>query len=323
MQASSSPSAVFEILSQIQRHNRFVLTSHARPDGDGVGSALATQQILRALGKQAEVVLHDPVPRNYRTLPFADSIIHAGMVDASYDAAILLECDSLQRTRLQGLEGKFLINIDHHIGGRPFAHVNWIDPQACATAELVYRLARESGAPISPETATCLYTGLVADTGSFMFDGTSEHTFGLARELVLAGAKPSPVAQSLYFSHSIAKMRLLGAALSNLHREGDLAWIWVTRDQMERVGALDEDCEGLVNYALAVQGVEVAAFFRELSDGRFRVSLRSKGRVDVTTVASQFGGGGHRCASGCSADGPLAHAIADIIGNLRRVSLIQ
>jgi len=317
------PSAVEEIRGQIERHSRFVLTSHARPDGDGVGSALAGQQILRALGKHAEVVLHDPVPRNYRKLPFADAIIHAGVVDGSYDVAILLECDSLQRTRLQGLEGKFLINIDHHIGGRPFAHVNWIDPQACATAELVYRLARECGAPITPEIATCLYTGLVADTGSFMFDGTNEHTFALARELVLAGAAPAPVAQNLYFSHSTAKMRLLGAALSNLHREGDLAWVWVTRDQMERVGALDEDCEGLVNYALAIQGVEVAAFFREQADGRFRISLRSKGRVDVTVVAGMFGGGGHRCASGCSADGPLAHAIADVIGRLRTASLIQ
>jgi phosphoesterase RecJ-like protein len=316
-------SAVEEIRSQIERHSRFVLTSHARPDGDGVGSALATQQILRALGKQAEVVLHDPVPRNYRKLPFAHAIIHAGVVDGSYDAAILLECDSLQRTRLQGLEGKFLINIDHHIGGRPFAHVNWIDPKACATAELVYRLARECGAPITPEMATCLYTGLVADTGSFMFEGTNDHTFALARELVLAGAVPSHVAQNLYFSHSTAKMRLLGAALSNLHREGDLAWIWVTRDQMDRVGALEEDCEGLVNYALAIQGVEVAAFFRELADGRFRVSLRSKGRVDVTVVAGMFGGGGHRCASGCSADGPLAHAIADVIGRLRLASSIQ
>jgi len=199
------PSAVEEIRGQIERHSRFVLTSHARPDGDGVGSALAGQQILRALGKHAEVVLHDPVPRNYRKLPFADAIIHAGVVDGSYDVAILLECDSLQRTRLQGLEGKFLINIDHHIGGRPFAHLNWIDPQACATAELVYRLARECGAPITPEIATCLYTGLVADTGSFMFDGTNEHTFALARELVLAGAAPAPVAQNLYFSHSTAK----------------------------------------------------------------------------------------------------------------------
>lgn len=314
---------VGEVLQHIQRYNRFVLTSHARPDGDGVGSVLACKQILHALGKQAEVVLHDPVPRNYRNLPFASSIIHNHKVDGSYDAAILLECDSLQRSRLEGLDNKFLISIDHHASGRPFAHVNWIEPRACATAELVYKLACEAAVTITPEIATCLYTGLVTDTGSFMFEGTDEHTFTLARELVLAGAAPSRVARNLYFSHSTAKVRLLGAALSHLHREGDVAWIWVTRDQMERAGAIDEDCEGLVNYALAIQGVEVSVFFRETADGRFRVSLRSKGRVDVAAIAEVLGGGGHRCASGCAVEGPLAAAIPQVIGHLRSIGPVQ
>ena len=206
---------------------------------------------------------------------------------------------------MKGLENRFLINIDHHVSGRPFAHVNWIDPKAVATAEMVYRLAREAGVKISPEIATCLYTAVLTDTGSFMFEGTNEHTFALARELVLAGADPAHCARSVYFGHSTAKMRLLGAALSNLHREGPLAWIWVTSEQMERLGAKEEDCEGLVNYALSIQDVEVAAFFRELPDGRFRVSLRSKGQLNVAAVAEQFGGGGHACASGCSLDGPL------------------
>jgi len=314
---------VREVLAQIERRKRFVLTSHARPDGDAIGSALACGQILGALGKEAEIVMHDPVPRIYEQLPFAKHVRQADRVNGNYEAAILLECDSVQRTRLEGLEHHFLISIDHHQSGKHFANVNWIDPHATSTAEMVYRLGREAGVPITPEIATCLYTALMTDTGSFMFQGTNEHTFALARELVLAGADPVACARNIYFAHSTAKMRLLGSALSNLHREGSLAWIWVTRDQMERVGALDEDCEGLVNYALAIQGVEVAAFFRESADGRFRVSLRSKGRVDVTVVAGMFGGGGHRCASGCSADGPLAHAIADVVGGLRTASSIQ
>ena len=118
-------------------------------------------------------------------------VVQADRVNGEYEAAIILECDSVQRTRLEGLEDHFLISIDHHVSGRPFAHVNWIDPQAVATAELVYRLAREAGAKISPEVATCLYTAVVADTGSFMFEGTNEHTFALARELVMAGADPA------------------------------------------------------------------------------------------------------------------------------------
>ncbi len=309
---------VSEVLKQIERRARFVLTSHARPDGDAIGSALACSQILRAMGKQAEVVLADGVPRIYRLLPFTDTVIERTHIDGGYEAAIVLECDSIQRTRLQGLDRKFLISIDHHFSGRPFAHVNWIDPAACATGELIYRLAREAGVPISPDVATCLYTAVMTDTGSFMFQGTNEHTFALARELVLAGADPAACARNIYFSHPTSKMRLLGAALSNLHRQGPLAWIWATREQMDRAGAIDEDCEGLVNYALAIHGVEVAAFFRELADGRYRVSLRSKGNLNVATVAERFGGGGHECASGCSLDGPLSVAVARVLAQLRQ-----
>jgi phosphoesterase RecJ-like protein len=292
-----------------------VVTSHARPDGDGIGSALACGQILRIMGKEAEVVMHDGVPRIYQNLPFADRVMHADTVPAN-DAVVLLECDSIQRTLLQGLENCFLINIDHHASGRYFANVNWIDSTVMATAELVYRLARLACIPMDRDIATCLYTALMTDTGSFMFEGTNEHTFTVARELVLAGADPALCARPIYFGHSTAKMRLLGAALSNLHREGPLSWIWVTQEQMQRLGAREEDCEGLVNYALSMADVQVAIFFRELPDRRYRISLRSKGEVNVASVAEHFGGGGHKCASGCSLDGPLAIAVSRIVDRL-------
>jgi phosphoesterase RecJ-like protein len=312
-----------EILKQIEKRSRFLLTSHARPDGDAVGSALACAQILRMLGKEAEVVLHDGVPRIYQPLPFADRVHQTDVVKGNYEAAIILECDSIQRTRLSGLEDQFLISIDHHLSGRPFADVNWIDPSAVATAEMVYKLAREAGVTITPEIATCLYTAVLTDTGSFMFEGTNEHTFCLARELVMAGADPAHCARNIYFGHSTAKMRLLGAALSNLHREGPLAWIWITQEQMDRFEAKEEDCEGLVNYALSIQDVEVAAFFRELPDQRYRVSLRSKGQLNVASVAERFGGGGHQCASGCSLDGPLSIAVARVLSQLRGSNSVQ
>jgi phosphoesterase RecJ-like protein len=314
---------LIEVLNQIEGRKRFVLTSHARPDGDAVGSTLACSEILRSMGKQAEVVLRDGVPRVYQQLPFAGNVVQSDRVNGSYDAAILLECDSIQRTRLQGLENQFLINIDHHKSGRTFANVNWIDPKAVATAELVYRLAKQAGVKISPEIATCLYTAVLTDTGSFMFEGTNEHTFELARELVLAGADPALCARHVYFGHSTAKMRLLGSALSVLQREGTLAWIWVTQEQMERVGAKEEDCEGLVNYALSIGDVEVAVFFRELAGGRFRVSMRSKGRPDVARIAEEFGGGGHACASGCSVEGPLHAAVESVLGKIRSTGSVQ
>jgi bifunctional oligoribonuclease and PAP phosphatase NrnA len=203
------------------------------------------------------------------------------------------------------------------VSGRPFAHVNWIDPSACATAQLIYELARESGAKITPDIATCLYTAVLTDTGSFCYAGTNERTFALAQELVCCGADPARVAQNVYFSNPTSKMRLLGAALSNLQREDKLAWMWVSREEMKRCQAVEEDCEGLVNYALSISGVEAAAFFRELADGRFRVSLRSKGNVNVSTIAAAFHGGGHECASGCSLEGPLPAATEKILRVLR------
>ncbi|MBI3478594.1 MAG: bifunctional oligoribonuclease/PAP phosphatase NrnA [Acidobacteria bacterium] len=305
-----------QVLKEIRERRRLVVTSHARPDGDGIGSALACAQILRHMGKQAEVVMHDGVPRIYQNLPLADRVLHAECVPPN-DAVIILECDSVKRTQLKGLEDCFLINIDHHATGRDFADVNWIDPSAMATAELIYRMARFAGVPLDAAIATCLYTALMTDTGSFMFEGTNEHTFAIARELVLAGADPAHCARNIYFGHSTAKLRLLGAALANLHRESALAWIWVTQEQMERFGAREEDCEGLANYALSIGDVQVAVFFREQTDGRWRVSLRSKGEVDVSTVAENFGGGGHKCASGCSVDGPMGVAISKIIDRLR------
>ena len=305
-----------QILKAIRARHRFVVTSHARPDGDGIGSALACGQILRVMGKQADVVIYDGIPRIYQSLPFADRAIQSHTVPPN-DAVILLECDSTRRALLEGLDQCFLINIDHHASGRNFAHINWVDPTVMATAELIYRLARLACVPIDRDIATCLYTALMTDTGSFMFEGTNEHTFTVARELVLAGADPAQCARHIYFGHSTAKMRLLGAALTHLHREGPLAWIWVTREQMDRFGAREEDCEGLVNYALSMGDVQVAIFFRELSDGRYRVSLRSKGEVNVSTVAEHFGGGGHKCASGFSLEGPLAIAVGRVVERLR------
>jgi phosphoesterase RecJ-like protein len=269
------------------------------------------------MGKQASVVLSDGVPAIYGPLPFADSVLHNTSEAPDAEAAIILECDSVARTRLTGLERHYLINIDHHATARPFGHVNWIDPNACATAEMIFRLGREAGVKISPEVATCLYTAVLTDTGSFCFHGTTEQTFALAQELVRCGADPVRIARNVYFSTHASKMRLLGAALRNLRCHGTLAWMHVDRGAMESCHASDEDCEGLVNYALAIEDIEVALFFREQPDGRFRISLRSKGKVNVAAVAEAFGGGGHECASGCALDGPLAAAVEQMVAQLR------
>ncbi len=306
-----------QVLKQIEQREAFVLTSHARPDGDAIGSLLALYQMLRQLGKTSQVVMSDAVPLIYGPLPYADVILHSSQIpDGAPATAIILECDGVQRTRLQGLEGRFLINIDHHHSARNFADVNWIDVNACAVGEMVYELARAANASITPEMATCLYTAVLTDTGAFCYAGTDERAFELAQQLVRRGANPVDIAHHVYFSNPTSKMRLLGNALSNLHREGALAYMHISSAEMERSGGLDEDCEGLVNYALSIQGVEVALFFRELADGRYRVSLRSKGQVNVAAIAEQFGGGGHACASGCAVSGPLSRSLELILAQL-------
>jgi len=304
-----------DVLKSIDQRRDFILTSHARPDGDAIGSVLAAGQMLRELGKRVDIVLSDGVPHIYHGLPTWETIQQKDRVHGGYEAALILECDSVKRTGVEGLDagGRLLINIDHHASARPFAHVNWIDPGACATAEMIFELGKAAGVKITPEIATCLYTAVLTDTGSFSFQGTGEKTFALAQELVRAGADPARIAQRVYFSNPESKMRLLGHALGSLRRHGKLAWMVVTQAQMNECRAKEEDCEGLVNYALGIEDVQVAVFFRELENGRFRVSLRSKGAVDVAKVAARFGGGGHECASGCSLDGPLAAAAEKLI----------
>ncbi len=307
-------SAVLEV---IRKGRKFAVCSHARPDGDAVGSMLACGIMLAELGKQGDLFSADPVPQIYRWLPGAQTIRHSQHVDGDYDAVILLECDGMQRSRLTGLEGRLLVNIDHHATGRAFADVNWIENDACAVAEMVYKLARASGAEVSPAMASCLYTALLTDTGSFCYEGTDAHAFELASTLVACGADPARIAREVYFSNPLSKMLLLGAALSNLQREGRLAWLWVTHADMARSGAAEEDCEGIVNYAIGIAGVEGAVLLRELPDGRVRLSLRSKGGLDVARIAANFGGGGHRHAGGCTVEGPLAVATERILERMR------
>jgi phosphoesterase RecJ-like protein len=306
------------VLSSIASSNSILVTAHARPDGDAIGGLLACWMMLQRMGKKADMALCDRVPWIYRSLPCAAQVRHWSRVEGDYDTVILLECDGIARTRLAGLENRFLINIDHHTSSRAFADVNWIDSGACAVAELVYQLAAAAGIDITPEMATCLYTAVLSDTGSFCYGGTDAHTFELARNLVRLGADPVLIAQHVYFSNPAAKMLLLGAALANLHYDGRLAWLWVSESDMDRTHAAEEDCEGIVNYAIGVAGIEVAVFLRELRDHRVRLSLRSKGRVNVATIAEQFGGGGHENASGCTLDGPLPAAREQILEYLRR-----
>lgn len=311
------PDDISAVLLAIERGSRFLVAAHARPDGDALGSILACGMMLQQLGKEAVMVSRDCVPLIYKWLPCVDSIQCAERVEGDYDAVILLECDGLERTGLSGLEGRFTVNIDHHYSGKPFADVNWIENDACAVAAMVYQLSLLAGVRITTQMATCLYTAVLTDTGSFCYAGTDTRTFEVAADLVRHGADPVRIAQHTYFSNPTSKMRLLGAALSNLRRDGRLAWMWITHEDVVRASAAEEDCEGLVNYAIGIAGVDVAVFLRELDNHRVRMSLRSKDQINVARVAESFGGGGHSHAGGCTLDGPLPDATERILEALR------
>lgn len=310
--------SIAALLQSFHSTSRFLLTSHARPDGDAVGSVLAMAEILNQLGCETQIVLADPAPYIYHSLPGVASIRVDTVAGEPGTPVIILECDSIERTGLTDLAGRSIINIDHHASGRAYGAQNWIDENACAVAEMVYRIAVAAEAEITPSIATCLYAAILSDTGSFTYPSTNATTFKLAHELAAHGASPSQIARNLYFTNPESKIRLLAVALSNMQCDGPVAWSWVTDAEMERAGATAEDCEGVVNYLIGIAGVESAVFLREVSpNGEFRLSIRSKGNVDVAQIAESLGGGGHRSASGCTLEGPLAVATERILNHLR------
>lgn len=305
------------ILDVLDRGERFLVCSHTRPDGDAVGSMLALGMILEQMGKRAHLATAERIPLQYRKLPGASAVSRTARVHGPYDAAILLECDSIQRTRLRGLEKLFLINIDHHITGLEFAHLNWIDQDAASVGEMVYRLARAAGVVITPQIAQCIYATLLTDTGAFCYGNVRGSTFAVARDLAEAGADPIAVAREVYYAAPVSKLLLLGAALRRLKRERRMAWLWVTLRDMQRTRATEEDCEGIVDIALSMAGTDAVIFLRELPRGRVRLSLRSKSGLNVAAIAARLGGGGHQNAAGCTLKGSLPRACKQIVAELR------
>jgi phosphoesterase RecJ-like protein len=312
-----------QVVELIESRHRFMITAHVRPDGDSLGSSLALYWILVALGKDAVVIMRDRVPHQYRSLPGADDVIVMSEIVEQFDGAFVIECSDIDRPGLVGLERQNVVNIDHHSTTALFGNVNWIDSTASAVGEMIYNLCKALGVTPTKEIATCTYTALVTDTGSFQFSNTTERTFKIASELVRRGVEPSQVAQSLFYSYPFSKIKLLGLALSTLERDdsGQIAWIRVTKDAMETAEANEEDADGIVNYALSIGEVKAVAFFKEVDSGAWRISLRSKNKINVARVAEQFGGGGHKNAAGCAAVGDYTDVCERVIGSLREAVL--
>lgn len=286
------------VAEAIRSRQTFLLTSHARPDGDSIGSQLAMAYALDALGKQVRIVNADAAPSAYDGFAGMDRIEILPKVEGDYDALIVMECGDLTRPGVEGLEGRFTINIDHHIGNTGYGDVNWFDEKAAACTEMVYTVIERLGVPLTREMALHLYLGVLTDTGSFRHGSMSARTFEIARAAVEAGVDPAATARQVFDSNSIGKLRLIGSMLDAMQLEagGRVAVLRMSDALLEATGATMDDTEGLINMPLTAEHVQAVILFKTADGGR--VSLRSKGTIDVRSVAVKHGGGGHKNAAG-------------------------
>ena len=296
-----APDAIARIAGALANGTSFVLSSHARPDGDSVGSQLALAHALRALGKTVRIVNHDPPPAYLRTLTGAGRIEVADTVDGPFDAAVVLECGTLDRTEVTGLDRQPVINIDHHTGNAMYGALNWFDPSAAACAEMVHDLIAALGVAMTPEIGAALYAGILTDTGSFRHANITARTFETCRNVAACGVDVADLAAAIYQNSSLGKLRLTGRLLHEMRLAagGRVAILHVDDALLRETGCPPDDMEGVINLPLTARDVEAVIMIKVL-DGVTRASLRSKGLVDVRAVAALFGGGGHRNASGCT-----------------------
>jgi phosphoesterase RecJ-like protein len=296
-----------KIVEAIRARQRFVISSHSRPDGDSIGSQLAAAYALRALGKQVTVVNADAAPPPLMQFPGVPDIKIAGRVEGEFDAAIIMECGDLARTGVTGLDRSFVINIDHHPGNTAYGQLNWFDPTAAACAELVFDLVRALNAPLTREIATHIYLAILTDTGSFHYSSISPRTFDICREMLEAGVDPVMVARNVYDSNNMGRLKLFGAVLSAMQIDaaGRIAIVYLDHEMARQAGGTYEDTEGIINLPLTVKEIQAVVFFKQAEDGEYRVSMRSKGEIDIGSVAKEFGGGGHKNAAGCTVPGPI------------------
>jgi phosphoesterase RecJ-like protein len=315
---TTSVPEIQQIVDAVQTRRRFVLSSHSRPDGDSIGSQLAMAYALRLLGKEAEIVNADPAPAPLMAFPGVPDIRIAPRVEGEFDAAIIMECGDLKRTGVSGFEQFYVINIDHHPGNEAYGDVNWFDASAAACSEMVYDVVRALGVPLTREIATHIYLAILTDTGSFHYSSISPRTFEICRECMAAGVDPVLVARNVYDSNNMGRLKLFGAVLGamQIDQSGRIAIVYVDHEMARTAGGTYEDTEGLVNLPLTVKEIEAVVFFKQEKGDEYRVSLRSKGDVDINAIAKEYGGGGHKNASGCTISGPIEELQKALVGKI-------
>jgi phosphoesterase RecJ-like protein len=315
-----------QIIQHIKESRHILIVSHAEPDGDCVGSLVALGLALAKLGKKITMYNPSPIPAVYRFLPGSDRIAQQIKKADTYDLLIVLDCGDIVRVGEACTEvGKIpiQINIDHHVSNTGFGHIQLIDTHACATAEIIYRLINAMQIPIDKAIATSIYTGILTDTGSFRFSNTNRAAFAISSAMIDAGVEPHSVAQRVFGTYSLGRIKLLNMALNSIEisDNGKLSMMTITRSMLNTTETNAEDLDGMINYARRIQDVRVSALIHEIKNGagkfanmnRYHVSLRSDSSVDVAKIAAKFGGGGHASAAGFQIESTLVALKTKII----------
>jgi phosphoesterase RecJ-like protein len=308
-----------QALARLRAASRLLITSHAAPDGDAIGSELGLAELARVLGIPSAIVNRDPHPASLSFLPgIADILVRPELpagFEREFDLAVVLECPGLDRPGLADLDRLPVLNIDHHLENDRYGEVNYVDEEAPAVGEMVLEMALAAAVRVTPTMATNLYTALVTDTGDFRYSNATPRAFAAGGHLVAAGARPHLIAEALWEHVPERIMRLTADVLETLEllANGRVAVVWADRAMLERTGAQPEDTENLINLPRSINGVRVAVMFKAFKDDAVRVSLRSRDDTDVQVVARQFGGGGHRNAAGCTVPGSLETARAAVL----------
>ncbi len=297
-------------INLIKRNSSFLITSHINPEGDAIGSELALALALEKMGKDVEVRNFHPVPEIYKFLPYSERIKKVGKIDKRYDILFLIDCGSLDRTGWisdHSLLADEIFVIDHHQTESPLKNNGWIETDASSTGEMIYSLIVSLGINIDSEMAVNIYTAIMTDTGSFRYSSTTSEVFRIAGILVEKGVDPSKINEEIYEKLPFRKIKLLGYVIKTIDRneDGKVAWMTVNRRMFKQTGAGAEDTEEFVNNIRSIKGVEVAILFRQTGAKAYKLSFRSRGRIDVAKIAEALGGGGHRNAAGCELKGDL------------------
>jgi phosphoesterase RecJ-like protein len=307
-----------EVVKALQRHRRFLLTSHYNPDGDNIASQLGLAAALASLNKQVAIIDQDPVPGRYRFLPGWESVKNQ-ITPQNVSCAVVVDCAGIDRIGKVGdiiTPGTMeIVNIDHHVSNTRFGHHHYVDPEASSTSELILRLCQKLGVKPDARMAGVLLAGMMADTGGFRYSSTSPNTMRAAALLMDYGADIAATAEQLYYQQPLSQLKILGELLDGLKTGagGRLAWMALTQEMIKRYHFDLSESEEFVKYALAVKGAEVAILFKEQADGIIRISFRAKGRVDVNRLAGKFGGGGHLSAAGARLNTTLEDAVQKVV----------